>query len=350
MAKEDPRDTDSDVTNDTTATPDRGTLDWEPSKQFPVANEVTSTIESGKKLAEGGNDSELTAIAGNVFTMASTVTEIGTDPLNWLISKGLGFLIDWLQPLEDAIGCVTGNPERMDEEIAKWERVGNALTPLSEEIRDAANAGLISWEGRAATAAKARLNDFADGVAATANDVKQIIMIMNISKLLMELAYAFVLSLIATLVQWMIMIWIPALASSVVTFGGSVAGASAATAATTASTTARATTFIGKVRNILMRLKNVLVRLKNYSLKQATSKFARRQYSPSAGREVFHIDSGMDQLLSHLKNPKNYFDWTKPESFGNPVKTAQDTAKSAEEWRNDEHSQSAEETTRDLSA
>lgn len=333
---------DSDVTNDKTK-PEKSTwsLDTDQTDKIPVYAQGKSIYDSGKKLFTDpfNNLGELASIGGQVASLGSTYSAVVSDPLNWLISQGVGFLIDFVQPLEDLLGMVTGNPERMQGEMDKWQRVGDALVPLSEEIRAAANQGLATWEGRAGDAAKNRLNDFADGVAATANDVKHVLMIMNIAKMLMEIAKAFLEMLIATFVQWLIMIWIPALAAAVPTAGASTAAAGTATAGQAASTTSKATTFVGKVQQILQKLRQALAKQKTYAIQDATKKFA---YMKDG---VFKIESVGEALSKAATNPKNIFN---PANGFKLADTTLDTATYATQKATNTYNQSSEQTTHDL--
>jgi hypothetical protein len=234
----------------------------DPTQDVPLASDLVGAAHSASKLASGDGDwTDLADIAGNVANLGLNVVTYAADPLNYLISAGLTFLIDVVQPLEDLLGLVTGNPERMDGEIAKWERVANALEPLAKDIRSATDNNLVGWEGKTAEAAKKRLHDFADGVAGLADDVKQVQMVMTIAKTLMGIAQAFVIGLLATFVEWLVFTWVPALAAAAPTFGASTAAAGAATTAEAASVTARAVSFIDRVVMLLRRLRTVLYRI-----------------------------------------------------------------------------------------
>ncbi|MGH3490564.1 MAG: hypothetical protein ACRDP8_21965 [Actinopolymorphaceae bacterium] len=340
-------DTDSDVTNDTGANADTGTwrLDNNQVDKIPFAGSGVGIWKSGDKFLDdpGANWSEVASVGGSVAGMAGSVMAIGADPLNWLISQGLGFLIDWIQPLQDAIGYVTGNPERMDEEMKKWARVQAALVPLAGEVRDAANAGLVTWEGEAAGAAKTKLNDFSDGVLGIANDVSLIQTIMSISKMLMELAYNFVLGLIAEFIEWLIMVWIPALASAPVTFGASTAAAGTATAVRAASTSSRAVRFIARVNKILFKLKNILYKLRKSGMENALRKFQKRD----GGRYAGYKSAG-DVAKDLLTDGSRVFSPTSPSSWGGIAGGAGKAADDYGDWSSNDHQQSDEEIERKL--
>jgi hypothetical protein len=252
-------------------------LRFDPVKDIPGLSGLTQAISAGAKWAAGDSDwAELYNIAGSVGDLGVNVITYIADPLNFLISAGLTFLIDVVQPLEDLLGLVTGNAERMEGEIAKWERVGNALEPLAEEIKKAGEEGLAGWQGLAADKAKQRIAEFAEGVAGIANDVKQLVMIMNIAKLVMEIAQAFIIGLISTFVEWLVFTWTAALAAAVPTAGASTAAAAAATTAQAATTMSRGVAFVTRVVGILRRLRAVLMRMHPRIMRRVQASFQNR--------------------------------------------------------------------------
>jgi hypothetical protein len=253
-------------------------LRYDPVNDTPLVGDVYGGVQLVGKMLSGESDwGELYAIGGDVADLALNAVVYAADPVNYLLSAGLGFLIDVVQPLEDLIGLVTGNGERMGGEIAKWNRVGAALKPLAQEIRDAADQGLIGWHGDAAEAAKRRLHLFADGVESLTNDVDKITMILGLAKTLMETAEQLVISFLATFIEWLIFTWVPALAAAVPTAGASTAAAGAATTVQATATTARALSFIERVGLILKRLRTVLWKIEPRAMQRAQAAFQLRQ-------------------------------------------------------------------------
>ncbi len=275
---------DADVTNDVSASAGSVTaggydvLRFDPLGDLPAVGGAVPVVKGASHLLSGdGEWSELASIAGGVADLGFSVMGYMADPLNFLISAGLGFLIDVVQPLEDMLGLVTGNPERMGTEIAKWDRVGSALAPLADEIRSAADDGLVGWQGKAADAARQRLHEFADGVTSLTNDVGQLKMIMDLAKALMETAQGLVTGLMASFVEWLIFTWVPALAAAGPTFGASTAAAAAATTGEAATTTSRATSFIERVMQILQKLRAIVTRMHPRIMRRVQASFQLRE-------------------------------------------------------------------------
>ncbi|MBA3489885.1 MAG: hypothetical protein H0T78_10165 [Longispora sp.] len=200
----------------------------------------------------------LESILGSADDFQSTVVDFLSDPINVLITAGLDFLITVIDPLNDLLSIVTGDPKRMQGEISRWTEVRSSLGSLAEEVRSAAKDGLLGWEGRAADAARQRLNDFADGMLAVANDIHFVEVVLGLAKAIVEALRQFVLSLIADFIEWLIMTWIPAIAAAPPTMGTSLATASTATTVKSGIVLNRGVRFVDKAARIVGRLEKVL--------------------------------------------------------------------------------------------
>lgn len=296
---------DADVTNDNTRDPwtaEAGPIRIDSSNDIPVLSDPVAMVKSGIAIGKDGQWSELGGIASNVGSVAANAVVAAADPLNFLISAGLTFLIDVVQPLEDGLAYVTGHPEKMDEIIQNWQRVTAALQPLSEEIRTAGNQGLIRWEGLAAQAAKDRINKFADGVDGLRNDTSQLTFMFAIAKVLIEAAQGIVIGLMATFIEWLIFTWLPAIAAAVPTFGASMAAASSVTVATTGRVLLQLQKFIIWVAKILMKLRRVLYRLKFMKMRRAQANFQMRNGRGFSGGFI----NPMQGLAKSLKDWRTY--------------------------------------------
>lgn len=296
---------DADVTNDKVSDSafEAGPIRFDPSKDIPVLSNVIGGGQSALDMADGATGKELGSIGGNVLAIAAAVPAYKADPLNFLINAGLSFLIDVIQPLEDALGYVTGNTEKMDAKIHDWERVTNALGPLSEEIRSAANDGLLDWEGKAADAAKKRINSFADGVDGLSGDTGTLTTLFALAKVLMEAAKATVIAIISMFVEWLIFTWIPALAAAPVTFGASTAAAGTATGIRASMVATKVGRFIQKVAKVLLKMRRLLYKMHPKLMRRVQVRF---QLRGPGGQFTKGWIGSWPALRETLTNPKTY--------------------------------------------
>jgi hypothetical protein len=279
----------------------------DPAKDLPLAGQVGQIGQFGqgvKNLAAGDGDwTELTGIMDEAVSLGLTGAAAAADPFHFLISNGLGFLIDLIQPLEDALGWVTGNPERMEGEILRWERVGQSQAPLAEAVLAVSENGLATWQGLVADAARQRFGSFAGGIAGTGDDIQKVVYILRIAQTTMTLAQAFVIGLIATFVEWLVFTWVPALASAPVTFGGSTAAASAATTGKFAQVMMRLKNFLTRVIMILRKVRGVLTRLFRSRMKRVQVSFQLRD----KGRFATGWIGSREAVARSLTNWRTYY-------------------------------------------
>lgn len=263
MADEKYDDTDADVTNDTptdSGTFEAGPIRYDPATDGLVAGPIIGGSQSVSSFAEDPTVADLQAVGNSVASLGVTAFFYYGDPLGLLVYAGLNFLIDVIQPLDDALGLVTGNPEKMTEVISQWERISTALTPLAQDVRTAAENDLIGWEGKGAEAAKERLGEFADGIDGMSTSAAQLVYLFKIARDLMESAQYLIQSIIANFIQWLLITWIPALAAAGPTFGGSTAAAAAVTSVRLAMTTLKVSQKLMKVAKLLLKLAGFLLK------------------------------------------------------------------------------------------
>lgn len=229
-------------------------LDLGPDSVLPLG-EATKNIYTGIQAHEWSD------VASGVADLAANGFAFAVDPLNWLISAGLTFLIDFVQPLEDLLSLVTGNAERMEPYAEQWQQLGAALVPLAGAVRQAATDELIEWAGRDATAAKARLLEFADAIEATGGEAASISGLLTLFSKLMGAAQQIIIGILATLIEWMVVEWAIAMAAAAPTMGGSVAAAGAATGVQATVATSRAVRVMDRVVTLLLRIRELMARV-----------------------------------------------------------------------------------------
>lgn len=217
--------------------------------------------EAVKNLYTGISQGEWSDISSGVADFAANAFAVWADPLNWLISAGLTFLIDFVQPLEDLLSLVTGNSEQMEPYAGQWQQLGAALVPLAAAVRQAATDELIEWAGRDATAAKDRLLEFADAIEATGGEAASISGLLTLFSKIMAAAQQIIIGILATLIEWMIVEWAMAMAAAVPTMGGSVAAAGAATGVQATVATTRAVRVMDRVVQLLLRIRELMTRV-----------------------------------------------------------------------------------------
>lgn len=214
--------------------------------------------------SKGKSAVEATDIVDFGVAVKGLAVDVGlaiVDPIGFLVSNGLAFLIDWIQPLEDALGLVTGNPKRIGEDATKWEEVAKELGEIAKALSSAVRTDLTTWQGPAADSARENLGKFAESIDGIGGDVNGISAILGISITLMEIAQQIILAIISEFVTWLVLTWIAALAAAAPTLGGSTAAAGAATAGEGAIALTRTARAIQKISQVLAKLRMIMQKI-----------------------------------------------------------------------------------------
>src|SRR5690349_1664907 len=73
-----------------------------------------------------------------------------TDPLGQLVSWGVGWLIEHVKPLSDALDALAGDPDQIAAFAQTWSNVSRAVTGAQESLHEGAVRQLGEWTGVAA--------------------------------------------------------------------------------------------------------------------------------------------------------------------------------------------------------
>jgi len=191
----------------------------------------TPVTKSGTGLAE----SIIGAISGDdrLSSAAHIPADIGMlamegmlalrDPIYWLANAGLSIVIELVQPFEDLIELVSGDPDEMGRQQEVWGQVGSALEALSGETGSAIDGNLNGWSGQDATAANEQLDALGAAILAASHEAHSVQTLLGWAKALAEAIYAVIKSILAELVSWLITRGLMALANSTWSFGASMA-------------------------------------------------------------------------------------------------------------------------------
>ncbi|MBW8487375.1 hypothetical protein [Actinomadura parmotrematis] len=233
--------------------------EWDPVEAADGNVPVWSQIHKG---VSHGRDGDFGSVAGDIADLGATGWDLWMDPLNALISAGLGFLIDWCEPLKSAVSWVTGNAGAIEQYRDNWGIVQEKLETMSRDLDKAITTGLSSWKGPASQDAGKRLREFQEGVRGTIGEIGELRGLLALSAGLMDAALDVVKSILAEFVEWLILTWLAAQAAAVPTLGASEVAASGATAGEAAVATSRAMAVIQKVSRIFKRLMEMIAKIR----------------------------------------------------------------------------------------
>jgi hypothetical protein len=235
--------------------------------------------------------------AGFVNECATMAGDIASDPLGWLVGQGLDFLYSVVTPLQDALRFVSGDGPALEMAAGNFAGIGEGLQSMAANFVEVADSSLADWDGDAASAARAALAEFTDGMNGVAAKSGNVAEILHGSSMLMTIVEEVIKAIITELVKWLIMIWVPALAAAIPTAGASTGAAGAATGVQAGMTGGRVSRIVAKLQQILTQIKNWLAKLaqtfkKDKVLNKALTKGAETYVKETAGIDVGSVSEG----------------------------------------------------------
>lgn len=218
-----------------------------------------------KEQANGGSKQDVSAFVADgasfVYDCYSEMQSMAANPLQWLVSMGLGFLLEVVQPLQDLLELVSGDPQALEQASGRFLEIEQGLLDMRQVFTEATRDRLAQWTGVSAQAAKKRLTDFAVGTGGAAERAGSLAELLAVSAIVMEVIYDLLKSIISELVTFLIELWLPALAAAITSFGASVAAATATTVVQTTKTVATTTKKVKTLSDLLQKLVQVLLKL-----------------------------------------------------------------------------------------
>ncbi|MEV4148995.1 hypothetical protein AB0J40_35425 [Amycolatopsis sp. NPDC049691] len=233
-----------------------------------VGKDVVSVVEAAGAPHPDGVDIALglgtiaTDTTSFIQSSASTITDIATDPLGWLVGQGLNFLISAVQPIQDAIHFVSGDGPALGVAADNFNAIATGLDQLAKNFAEVADTSLAGWRGDAGDAARRSLGEFAHGIGGVSAKSGDQARMLQLSSMLMSFVEDLIKAILTELVTWLVMIWIPALAAAVPTCGASVATAGTASEVKLGTTAAKTTQKVSKVRELLQKILDWLRKMK----------------------------------------------------------------------------------------
>jgi hypothetical protein len=222
--------------------------------RFPVSG----PIEDGAGALRSGRYGEAIAAC---LDLGWSACSMSVDPFGFLCAAGLGYLVNVVQPVEDLLGLVTGNGDRIGRDAEGWQLVADQLADLAGSLHSAIRDDLAGWVGQASAAARDRLWTFAAGLTALAAEVAELVALLAASQTAMDAAQSLILDILAGLVEWLVVTWTAAQASSVASLGASEVAAMSATLVRVDGAAARAASVVHRVQAALQRVEQAFARL-----------------------------------------------------------------------------------------
>jgi hypothetical protein len=142
-----------------------------------IRNQLSESAARVEKFFDGeGTIDDLLAQVQSLASLSTSMMEyvetkiaLGTGDPAWVASTltkaGLEYYLAFFQPLQDAVGLILGNPERIKVTSLMWTEAKTALETLADHVGKTVVEGVLpEWGGHAGDAAATRLAEMQDSV------------------------------------------------------------------------------------------------------------------------------------------------------------------------------------------
>jgi hypothetical protein len=239
-----------------------------------------SIAEHAKELSAADDFGDLAAASGKlagdgakfVGSAAMDVTFFAMDPIGWLVSHGLDMLLELVQPLQDALHQVSGNGPAIGHASDDFVTIAQGFVALADDFEKTGDTALKDWQDNAGAAARAALGDFSSGIRGVGSSAGSVAEVLQMWSMVMVAIEEVIKAIMSELVSWLITIWLPALAASVISLGGTVAAAMTASIAKAASVFQKVTKHLGVFGKLLDEFMAFLVKYSG-KIEKITEKF-----------------------------------------------------------------------------
>ncbi|MEU4564329.1 hypothetical protein AB0F72_38605 [Actinoplanes sp. NPDC023936] len=168
-------------------------------------------VEDARQVADGIRDNSwvdvtLGGIGGSLDALA-----VGVDPLGSLFAWGVGWLMEHVSPLTEALDRLAGNPDEVAGHAATWQNVSAATSEAQQRYASAIRAQTADWIGMSANAYRSQAAEqltTIQGIATATNAIAYAVegaglLVGMVREIARELIAQFVATLAVRLPQWL---------------------------------------------------------------------------------------------------------------------------------------------------
>lgn len=119
---------------------------------------ILESVNDTKQAIESGDwASGVLGVAGTAMDAVS----MAMDPFGSILAAGVGWLMEHIGPLSDALDALTGDADEIKAHSETWQNIATELGEINIEMANLVNSDTAGWTGEAADAYRARSEDTA---------------------------------------------------------------------------------------------------------------------------------------------------------------------------------------------
>ncbi|CAM3763436.1 RHS repeat-associated core domain-containing protein [Kibdelosporangium persicum] len=118
-----------------------------------------SLLESGHELKSAIESGEWASVALGTVGTALDALSVALDPFGAILANGVGWLMEHVGPLKEALDGLTGNADEVKAQAQTWKNVATELGAIGQDLAKMTEADTASWTGASADAYRKRVDD-----------------------------------------------------------------------------------------------------------------------------------------------------------------------------------------------
>ncbi|EME52948.1 EndoU domain-containing protein [Amycolatopsis decaplanina] len=139
-----------------------------------VATPAPTSAVAGAPLLESATELNSALQSGDWASAAMGAVGAGLDmigaimdPFGTILANGVGWLMEHIGPLKEALDALAGDPDQITAHAETWQNVADELTAISGDLDAAVKADTTQWAGEAGDAYRTRAADIANLLGAS---------------------------------------------------------------------------------------------------------------------------------------------------------------------------------------
>ncbi len=130
-----------------------------PVKDSTTAISGVSLLESASDLKSAIESGDWASVAMGAVGTALDALSMAMDPFGAILAAGVGWLIEHVGPLKEALNALTGNADEIAAQSETWKNVAAELGKVGEDLTGMVKADTTSWTGNAGDTYRQRAQD-----------------------------------------------------------------------------------------------------------------------------------------------------------------------------------------------
>ncbi|MFJ1760073.1 RHS repeat-associated core domain-containing protein [Amycolatopsis sp. NPDC088138] len=128
-------------------------------KDSTKAYSGVSMLESAADLKSAIESGDWASVAMGAVGTALDALSMAMDPFGAVLAAGVGWLMEHVGPLKEALNGLTGNADEIAAQSETWKNIATELGSIGEDLTGMVKADTVSWTGNAADTYRQRADD-----------------------------------------------------------------------------------------------------------------------------------------------------------------------------------------------